>query len=635
MARFKYAAWWEPLIDIESGKAICPLPDWKIEAKMYLMSKERHPPGWLGKAEHFMRMITVIFASPLAKRPFTWNPNSVRIVREYFKYDFLGIAGSASSSKTETMAIIALGEFLADPANTAVLITSTTIPEARMRCWGRLEYHWQNCCEYFDALGQSIGMAPGELKPPGSLISSSAMIRYQLGDRKETDRGIKLVPGKESEVKEGIGRLKGFKAKKMRFLADELSDLSHKLLEAAEANLFVGNDDFKMIGGYNPNSHFDPGGVFSEPIDGWSSIDVLSSDGWKTKRGYCIRFDGEASPNVVARHKIWDGLLTCEKVEELKKNLGDNSPGYMSMVRGCWSETGNKDGIYSEAEVINYLGMKKVEVWEGSKTVVGGFDPSFVHGGDRAALVIGVTGRGLCVDKFKQCVEVTKIVYLDDNIDTKQDKKKQILQRLKEVCIKEGLDPVNLAMDATGGGDVFVTLMNEDKFFTRKFIPLGFGEKASEVVFQGKAGSEKFADRMSELWYVGRPLLHGGQIKGLKPDIIREMTLRLYETQGGSKKRIKVEPKEIMKRRLNGRSPDCSDAFFLMLHVCRAKHGLRADGIPSKPQQKVAGIDPSHPMGDMFNWGLKKKPSLHEPQFVSASAGWADEDSGMGGLGGF
>ncbi len=547
-SREKYGTFWLPMTDPTTGKAIGPMPDWKIEAWMYL-----NAPRPALKARHFMRMISIIFASPLSKRPFVWNPNSVRICEAYFKYNYLGIAGHASSSKSETCAIIALGEFLADPANTAVLVTSTTIPDARQRIWARIEFYWQDCCDYFAALGAQMGC---KLSPPGTLISSSAMIRYQLEDRKETDRGIKLVPGKESEVKEGIGRMKGFKAKRMRFLADELSDLSHKLLEAAESNLFV-NEDFKMVGCFNPSSHFDPAGVFSEPEGGWASVNVLESDGWNTKRGYCIRFDGQSSPNVVAGYKIWDGLLTRDKLDELRKNLGDNSPGFMSMCRGAWSETGNKDGIYTEAEIINALGMQKVTVWEGPKTVVGGFDPSFVHGGDRAALVLGITGKGLCNGKFKQCIEVTKILFLDENIDTKQDKKEQILQRLKDACKSEGLDPSNLAMDATGGGDVFVTLMNRDQFFARKFIPLGFGEQASEIMFQGKAGKDKFSDRMSELWYVGRPLLHGGQIKGLKPDIIREMTLRLYETQGGSKKRIKVEPKDVMKRRMNGRSPDC------------------------------------------------------------------------------
>lgn len=621
MARTRYGCTFAPLADPTTGKALCPIPDWKIEAKMYLKcSESHHPPGWLGKAEHFRRMVSIIWASPLAKRPFQWNPNASRIIDEYFANSYLGIAGHASSSKSETVAVIALAEFIADPENTAVLVTSTTIPEARGRIWGRCEYLWQDCVEYFAALGAQMGV---RCEPPGELVSSSAIIRYKLGGRKDDTRGIKLVPGKESEVKEGIGRMKGFKAKRLRFLADELSDLSHKLLDAAESNLFV-NEDFKMVGCYNPSSHFDPAGVFSEPENGWGSVDLLSSDGWKTRRGYCIRFDGYASPNVVAGCKIWEGLLTADKLEEAKKNLGDNSPRFIQQYRGTWSEVGTADGIYSEAELIKYRAQGKVDVWDGPKTLVGGFDPSFSHGGDRAVLVLCYTGRAACMGVFRPCLEVFKVIHLDENIDTSQDKKELIIARLKEACLQYGLKPRNLAMDATGGGDVLATLMRRDPFFGTEFMRLQFGGEASELIFEGRKGKDKFVNQVSELWYAGKPLLRCEQLKGLKPEIIREMISRLYEEQSGGKKRIKVEPKDDMKRRLNGKSPDVSDAYFLSLFMARARHGLTSAESVAKIKPKLE----SHPLDNAFSWGMKKKPRINEPDYVPSGGGWGDESRG-------
>lgn len=625
----RYGTTWFPTLNPATKKPICPMPDWRIERFCYLnFTEENHPPGWLGKAEHFRRMISLIFASPVAKKPFQWNPNASRIVDEYFANSFLAIAGSGSSGKSEALAIIAVGEFISDPENTGILVTSTTLAESRGRIWGRIEYYWQEYVDYCKAYTETFKVP---MLPIGDLVSSSGLIRYRnpITNRKDDTRGIRLVPGNESQVKDGIGRMKGFKARRLRFLADELSDLSHKLLEAAESNLFL-NPDFKMVGCFNPASHFDPAGVFSEPIGGWSSINVLESDGWKTMRGYCIRFDGQASPNVVARKVIWEGLLTYDKLEDRRAALGDNSPRFMEQYRGCWSETGHADGIYSEAEIIKYMGMSKVEVWETPRVVVGGFDPSFVHGGDRCALVIGETGRGTCFGKFKPCVEIQKIIYLDDNIDTKQDKKELVLKRLKQACIEHKLDPSNLAMDATGGGNVFVTLMNRDPFFAHKFMAVGFGEQASELVMDGKKGKDRFVNRMSELWYAGKPLLMGGQIKGLKPDLIREMTLRLYEEQSGGKKRIKVESKEDMKSRLNGRSPDAADSFFLLLFVCRSKHGLKADGVVGFPKAKLEVPQADNP----FAWGLKKKPKFSDDEaYAPAGGGWGDErGSDFGGM---
>ncbi len=628
LARMKYGAWFKPLMDPQTNKALCGRPDWMIERDCYLkMTEGHHCDDWLGPAEHFRRMISCIFGSPVSKVPFQWNPNAIRMVDEYFKHGFLSVAGHGSSGKSELFAVVPLAECLADPNNTACLVASTTIPEARGRIWGRIEYYFQDCCDYFEALGHSMGMK-SKLEPPLELVSSSAIIRYRFNGRKDDTRGIKLVPGKESEVREGIGRMKGFKARRMRFFADELSDLSPKLVEAAESNLII-NPDFKMVGLFNPASHFDPAGNLSEPIGGWSSIDVECSDGWQTKRGYCIRFDAQTSPNVLAGREIWRGLITKEKLDDARRNLGDNSPRFIEQYRGMWSLTGAADCIYSEAEVIKYMGMHKVDVWEGPTQIVGGFDPSFTHGGDRAALVIGKVGRASCFNVFRPAVDVQEVIYLDDNIDTTQDKKELVIARLKEACQRFGLSPRNLAMDATGGGDVLATLMRRDPFFGGDFMRIQFGGEASELIFEGRKGKDKFINMASELWYSGKPLLRMGQLRGLKPSIVREMTLRLYEEQAGGKKRIRIEAKEDMKKRISGRSPDVGDAFFLMLHVCRTRHGLASAEQIKRVQQKLE----AQPIDNPFAWGLKKKPRINESTYVPSGGGWADE-GGLPGLGG-
>ena len=190
--------------------------------------------------------------------------------------------------------------------------------------------------------------------------------------------------------------------------------------------------------------------------------------------------------------------------------------------------------------------------------------------------MIGQIGKAVCFGNPLPCAQLNEIIYLDNDIDTTQDKKELIIRRLKEECIKHNLDPKYLAMDATGGGDVLATLMARDSFFSTKFLRVQFGGQASTIATGGKQGKDLYANMVSELWYSGKPLLRSGQIRGLRPDVIREMTLRLYEETGGSHKRIRVESKEDMKARLNGRSPDTSDAYFLFLHAGRARCGLAA-----------------------------------------------------------
>ena len=607
----KYGVEWQPVV--HGGKIHAPWTEWQIERNMFMWGKEpatagaKFPKQHLGEAEHFRRMISYMLGS--SKNPFEWNPNADRIVEAYFQNNFLAVAGHGSSSKTETLAVIAVGEFLASPEDTGVLITSTTLAESRGRIWGRVEYYWQDVCEFFG----------DEKNTPGELVSSSGIIRYRLNNRKDDTKGIKLVPGKESEVKEGIGRMKGFKARRMRLMGDEFSDLSHKLLEAAESNLFL-NEDFKMAVAFNPNSHFDPAGVISEPEKGWGSIDVLNSDGWKTKRGYCIRFDGEKSPNVILDEKKWKGLLTREKLEDRRRELGDNSPRFIEQYRGAWSDTGSADAIYTEAEIIKYLGMKKVEVWQDKPKLCAGFDPSHTHGGDRAVLVVAKAGVGLGFEKFLPLIEFQETVYLDDNLDTSQDKNELIIARLKKEMQERGIDPRFLAMDATGGGNPLATLMARDPFFANSFLKVQFGGSASDLLSDGKKGKDRYANMASELWYAGKPLLREGQIRGLRPEMTREMTLRLYEETGGNLPKIRIESKEDMKKRLNGRSPDVSDAMFLCLFAARSRLGLAKEEKTAKAEKRTEG-----PLDHLFQWGLRKKPQFDKPEYVPKGGGWADE----------
>ena len=504
----KYGVEWQPVM--HGGKIHVAWTEWQIERNMFMWGKEKatlglkFPKKHLGEAEHFRRMVSIVLGRQGCRNYFEWNPNAVRIVDEYFRNRFLAIAGHGSSGKTKTIAVIAVFEFIASPNNTAVLVTSTTINDSRKRVWGDIENYWNETCDFF---GDEDNM-------PGKLLSASAVIRAKVvrGSKttNDTTKGIMLIPGGESQVTDGIGRMKGFKAERMIFLGDELADLSHKLVEAAESNLVlneVGTGKFKFVGTFNPTSHFGPDGVLSEPKNGWGSLDVLNSDGWETKRGYCIRFDGERSPNVLLGEAKWKGLLTGELLEEQRQKLGDNSFQFMQQYRGAWSETGSSDAIYTEAEIIKYLGMKKVEVWQDKPKLCAGFDPSHTHGGDRAVLVVAKAGVGLGYEKFLPLIEFQETVYLDDNLDTSQDKNELIISRLKKEMQERGIDSRFLAMDATGGGNPLATLMARDPFFSNSFLKVQFGGAASDLMSQGKKGKDRYANMASELWYAGKPLL--------------------------------------------------------------------------------------------------------------------------------
>lgn len=605
---YKYGILWNPRIE---GNKSFPRTIYEVERQCFLGvdfygNDITRSKKWLGKAEHFCRFLLILLAHEKCRVPFEINPNTRRIIDRYFENDFLAVAGHGSSGKTDAIAAIAIGEFMADPENTGVIVASTTLNEARGRVWGRIEYWWQEMCPLFG----------GEENTPGELVSSSGIIRFKMDGKKDDTKGIKLAPGKESEVKDGIGRMKGFKARRMRFFADELSDLSHKLLDAAESNLYL-NPDFKMIGTFNPARHSDPAGVFSEPEKGWDSVDVLNSEGWKTKRGYCIRFDGNTSPNVVAGYEKWRGLLIREKLEDRKLALGANSPRFMEQYRGAWSLTGHADCIYSEAEIERCMGMKPA-MFIDTPILVAGFDPAWTHNGDRAPLVFLNVGPAKAFNgEILMTAEVSTQFppeYMDDDLDTSRDRKELIVERVIASCKAKGILPKHLGMDATGGGDVLASWIATQ--WSNELLRVQFGGRASERPVSKtnkKDADERFANKVSELWYVGRDLLKSGQLRGLTPSMVVEMTNRLY-SESGKPPKIAIEPKKDMKARINGNSPDVSDALFVAIDVARHRLGLSS-------VLKVANNKPDRPKSELDRF-FETYPQLRKPKGTAQKKKW-------------
>src|SRR5262249_41484314 len=98
-------------------------------------------------------------------------------------------------------------------------------------------------------------------------------------------------------------------------------------------------------------------------------------------------------------------------------------------------------------------------------------------------------------------------------------------------------------------------------------------------------GKERYHDRVTEIWYSGRELLRQGQLKGIPPALMVEMTARKYGTTG-IKKRIYAEPKADMKLRTL-RSPDIADAAFILVTLCRERFGLTMKISPDTPEKRI------------------------------------------------
>lgn len=630
----KYGYWWkrlpgvpresigyEALMDIHIERYILGNYNRAVKAGAKLLP-------W---TEHFMRFVTLIWGRKECARKFSWNPYAVRMLENAHANNYLAVAGHASSGKSEFFAIWAICSYLigavhpdhpgkpASPEFVKVFLTSTTMEESMGRIWGVVEAYWSEACRCFG----------GEQYMNAKLVSSGKKIVHigHLDGKPNQLAGIVLVAagkGNDSDAKTKIG----FKNRSVVFIADELPLLTHAIYEHVLTNLHT-NPHFQFIGIGNFTSAFDPFGVFSEPKDGWASVDE-NTDEWFMREGKCIRFDGEKSPNVIAGREVWAGLLTLEVLLGHRERLGTKSPEYYRMVRSFLSPDGDNHAIYTETEVVASHSQSKVATWITPPRLIAFLDPSFSQGGDEAPLCIARTGTfyNPLMQRNVVCIERVETINLMLGVDAsnrESDRNQQLVSAMHKECTERGIAVEDRGVDSTGAGDPFSTLMAIT--MGRGFQMVSFAGAASDKPVSAtdrRPGKVRFANRVSELWGVGKELMRSGQIRGLDPDTINQMTARLYTLVG--KECMEVESKKAMRKRTNGKSPDRADAFFGCVEIARRRHGLTS--IAKFAQRPVA---PAAPNRDARQEAMEQRLGLgkHKPRatftmVMGATSGWGE-----------
>jgi hypothetical protein len=539
---------------------------------------------------YFWRLCDELFNNPdlVAEPLMVRHPWAEEMIRAVIENKYVAIGGAASSGKSHTLAAWGVLSWLAQPQDTLVLLTSTTLREARKRIWGSV----------ISLLLPLEGLAPIRIRdsignacyvtPSGNLVEKA---------------GLSLIASERSRTKDAIGKLIGIKQKKVILIGDELSELSESILQASLSNLSK-NPSFSLVALSNPSSRFDAFGVFSEPKGGWDSVDTNSADTWETKwGGTYIRFDAERSPNVLADEVLYPWLPTTEKLNEDKALLGPNSRGYMRMVRAVFFDSDEAEGVYTEAELARSGSMRQVQ-WKGSPVNICGFDPAFTNSGDRCMLVFGKVGydtSGQYVCELGEAVQIN-----DDATNKSTPRSYQVVQQVRRECEKRGVLPLDLAVDSTGAGAPLCDLLAGE--WSDDILRVSFGGKATDKKVSAnskKVAHELYTNRVTELWFVGKELIRTKQLFGISTDLAQEITGRKYDMVKGSSLRMKMESKVEFKARF-GKSPDLADAAFLCLDVARQRHGLVAVEPPSsspsgkprphKSMKRLTGILANNPL---------------------------------------
>ena len=529
----------------------------------------QHADTWVEREFLFWEVANDLWNRDPEDEKFAKHKWSWRIIRACCQEKYVAIGGAAGGGKSYVLAGWAWVNFLADPKNTMVLVTSTDLTGARRRIWG-----------YIMSLSKFLP------DPPCRFRDSIGSIVYCDGDGIDDNAGIKLIAADKSQSKDKVGKMIGTHNKNVILIADELSDISENVQTAFTGNL-VNNPHSQMVGLSNPGSRFNPFGIFATPKGGWEAVNTDQDYEWRTALGgLYIRLDSEDSPNFddedtpnYVGNRYYPYLPTRESIDEALDTLGATreeaakSRNFMRFQRAVFFDSDDEDTVYTEPELLRAGAIKRTKLHK--PELIAGFDPTYSSGGDKSVLTFGEVGW----DEYGQlCVQHKEIVYIYTDVTNKVDPYTlQVSEKVKKECLARGVKVENLAVDATAGGAAICDMLQLQ--WAPGFLRVQFGGAASDMRIKNDSritGKDRYRNRASELFFIGKQFLLGRQFYGIPAVVAKQMCERiaLEPTKGEHGLIMQVEPKKAFRLR-KGYSPDETDSFLVLVELARQRFSFR------------------------------------------------------------
>ena len=529
---------WSPL-DVE---LYCYLKDTRNECE----------GGRLTRWDHYRNAVDLCWnTNPNSNRKVIWNDWSEEMARAMIYNTYVSLAGCASSGKSDCLAVYGLISYLAAPQETKVILSSTSLAGARLRVWKSVSELW---CK---------GL-------PGKMVPSRGMIKGYNGDGEICDEtGLQLIAPSGSADQDLDVNFIGIKQKRLIVLLDELTDLPLGVLNSCLTNLEGGKQlSFDLKAASNPNLYTDAFGVLSKPKAGWNSV-TTDDRRWETERGICIRFDSEKSPNMILGENKYPWLPDPESIAAAKHDFGEESRFFYRMYKAMWFADSADETIYSEGELIKSRCDQPIsdDEYKGrdpQRVACAGADPAYTQGGDRFPIIYGdvVQLNGISV------LEVKGMNIIKDDVTTENSSRSyDAVKYMSEFCVNRNISPERFGYDMTGAGipfrDIVVAQWSS--------LPMGvnFGGHASKLQISPvdkRKGSEVYYNRVSEIWARMKGLIREGRVRGLPPELIKEICERKWHKNMLTGGKLRIESKVDMKKR-GMPSPDVADAFFVLCEV--------------------------------------------------------------------
>lgn len=533
-----------------------------------MISKKWREPGYEGRelepGEHLLRACRALFT----KEEFGVSPWTEAHAHAWCDETFFIILGGASCSKSNDTGLFALLDWITDPLNTVTILGSTSKTALADRSF-------ESVVRYHQILKQHPEFfVPGKLSRTTMAIINDNDDDY--GPKTTAKAAIRGVAVAEGSAADAEGNLVGRHDEYVRLIGDELSVMRPAFMEA-RTNLSIGaRKDFKFAGLANPISRFDLACRFSEPLDGWDSVNESTTE-WRSRYGLVIHHNAFQSPSITEPdgRRSYPFLVSQEQIDNIlrEENGNEDAPRVWKMLKGFPLIEATEQTVLSAADLTSFH-MTDAPIWDDrgiQRRLVAGCDPASSEGGDHAVIQIGEVGL---VREGTVVLAFWDPIYIDIRASSPRPIAYQVVDKLALVCAQYGIPISNVAIDDSG------TQATSDIVFVEtgvQPIRCEFGGSPSEMPLSAtnlRPAKLRFKNQVTEIWALVAELGRSSQLRGFPGVPAQQFCNRKFKVTTGLKQ---LESKKDYKKRLPGQqSPDEADALALCAMAARQVAGLQS-----------------------------------------------------------
>jgi hypothetical protein len=498
------------------------------------------------------------------------------------QYPRLSFCGASSMSKTYSLAIWLVLDFLRDPDYTKIRVGSTNKEHLESVVFSDIRRTVQASVLDTGLETESLWIGKKSGVKEKNRDHCIKGVIFPQDQNFSTGRFRGLHPSRRLKEHAKFGQLG-----RVRLLLDEASSIPggvFKDLGSVESSV-MGPNRVKIFMTFNPTRTDHPSADLSAPHGGLEALDPETDWEWEAESGYRVfRLDAAQSENVKTGEDLYQGCQTREGFLSFLKK-GDRSFDYWVYGRGFWP----MQAAFLTIIPMDFLTRNRGEfIFPHRSTNVASADLGFT--GDSVIITFGRFGeatgyvsangeREMFDNGGERMVRIG--LQIDQQFEIPREQDSQVLGRkIMETCKTMSVSPEWLAVDRTAiGKGTFDWLANH----FGNVLGVGWGEKATEdkILADDKdIPKDLYANISTEMWFAARSWLENGIIKlsSVVPSVplFSELTNRRFRKRTGSTK-IYVESKEEYKARGHQKSPDSADSFVQLVMLCRR----RGDMIPT------------------------------------------------------